>query len=195
MNTLLNLAKAIDGNYASGIAKCIQLVNGTERFDSDILFQNYLQHWMYKYDSALHVVAAGHNAEGVQSLLKLGLSVNDKKNRRMATPLHYAADAVVDAQTYSEERQRDTLVQLLKGEADIDAADKNGATPIMRAVRCRAIVAVDILMRYGADLTIKNNKGSNLMKLAMVGSGRGGSGSVIAKANQAKIILLLKGRI
>ena len=75
-----------------------------------------------------------------------------------------------------------TIRCLFKAGAEIDAQDKNGATPLHRAVRTRCATAVRCLMEAGADATLRNKPGSTAFHLAVQNTGRGGSGSEKAKA-------------
>src|SRR4029079_4483947 len=77
---------------------------------------------------------------------------------------------------------------LLDGGADIHAQDKNGATPLHRAVRTRCAAAVQCLLKAGADPEVKNKPGSTPLHLAVQNTGRGGSGSAEAIAAQRRII-------
>jgi ankyrin repeat protein len=78
----------------------------------------------------------------------------------------------------------------LKAGAEIDAQDKNGATPLHRAVRTRCAAAVECLLEAGADATFKNKPGSTAFHLAVQNTGRGGSGADIARSAQREIIRL-----
>ena len=77
---------------------------------------------------------------------------------------------------------------LLKAGADIRAQDKNGATPLHRAVRTRCAAAVECLLDAGSDATIQNKPGSTPFHLAVQNTGRGGSGAEKARTAQREII-------
>lgn len=77
---------------------------------------------------------------------------------------------------------------LLKAGSNIDAQDKNGATPLHRAVRTRCADAVKCLLEAGADPTIRNKPGSTAFHLAVQNTGRGGSGSEKARTAQREIL-------
>ena len=66
--------------------------------------------------------------------------------------------------------------------------DKSGVAPLHRAVRTRCAAAVKALLDSGADARAVNRKGSTPMLLATQSTGRGGTGSVAAKAQQAEIL-------
>jgi hypothetical protein len=89
-------------------------------------------------------------------------------------------------------RQAATIARLIESGADPDALDKSGVTPLHRAVRTRCAAAVKALLDHGADVQRRNNSGSTPMLLATVNSGRGGTGSPEAKAQQVEIIRLLE---
>jgi hypothetical protein len=91
---------------------------------------------------------------------------------------------------WNEKNQVAMIRLLLKAGAEIDAQDKNGATPLHRAVRTRCAAAVKCLLDAGADATLKNKPGSTAFHLAVQNTGRGGSGADIAKSAQREIIEL-----
>lgn len=152
------------------------------------LLATEIAHWIYKGDTALHVAAAGHRAEIVKLLLAAGADVKAAKNHRHAQPLHYAADGYLENPAWNAERQVATLHLLLEAGADVHAQDKNGATPLHRAVRTRCAAAAKALLDAGADATIRNKPGSTPFHLAVQNTGRGGSGAVKAMVAQREII-------
>jgi hypothetical protein len=64
-------------------------------------------------------------------------------------------------------------------------------TPLHRAVRNRCSAAVDTLLKAGADPRLENDSGSTASDLAEWTTGRGGTGSAAAKAEQEIITDLL----
>ncbi len=72
--------------------------------------------------------------------------------------------------------------------ADINAQDKNGASPLHRAVRTRCAAAVKYLLARGSDATLRNKPGSTPFHLAVQNTGRGGTGAEAAKTAQRQII-------
>ncbi len=116
-----------------------------------------LPHWIYAGDSALHVAAAGYRVEIAKLLLDAGADCRAAKNHRKSQPLHYAADGCPGSEFWDSKRQVRMLELLLDSGADIHARDKNGATPLHRAVRTRCAEAVKILLDSGADATFKTN--------------------------------------
>ena len=87
--------------------------------------------------------------------------------------------------------QCDVIMLLIASGADPNAAAAGGVTPLHRAVRNRCSAAVEALLRAGADPRLPNDSGSTARDLAMVTTGRGGSGSAEAKAEQRIILDLL----
>jgi ankyrin repeat protein len=146
-----------------------------------------LPHWIYVGDTSLHVAAAGYRVEIAMLLLAAGADVNAAGKHRGGRPLHYAADGSPERDA---KRQVAMLRLLLDAGADIHAQDKNGATPLHRAVRTRCAEAVKYLLKAGADATIRNKPGSTAFHLAVQNTGRGGSGAERAKAAQREIIRL-----
>jgi hypothetical protein len=154
-------------------------------------FFEELHHQIYCGDTALHIAAAAFEPMIVGDLVRRGSDVGIE-NRRGARPLHYAMDGVPGGARWNPATQRETVERLLELGADPDAPDKNGTPPLLRAVRNRCASAVDALLVAGADPHAMNKKGSTAMQLAQVTSGRGGSGSPEALAQQEAIIRLLR---
>jgi ankyrin repeat protein len=75
--------------------------------------------------------------------------------------------------------------------ADPNAADKSGVTPLHRAVRTRCAAAVRVLLANGADPLRTNGSGTTSLRLAVLNTGRGGSGTAAAKEQQREIVRLL----
>jgi ankyrin repeat protein len=123
-------------------------------------------------------------------LLAAGANVH-AKNRRGAEPLHYAADGLPGSRAWNPQAQKAIIACLILAGADPNAVDRNGATPLHRAVRTRCAAAVQALLEGGANLRATNNSGSTPMLLATRNTGRGGAGSVEAKAQQEQIVRLL----
>jgi len=157
-------------------------VAGEERHESRIA------HWIYAGDSALHVAAAGYRVEMAKMLLDVGADFGSAKNRRFSQPLHYAADGYLKSPFWNATRQVAMIRLLLKAGASIDAQDKNGATPLHRAVRTRCAAAVKCFLEAGADPTIRNRPGSTPFHLAAQNTGRGGTGSEHARVAQREIL-------
>jgi ankyrin repeat protein len=152
------------------------------------LLATEIAHWIYAGDTALHAAAAGHRVEIAKLLLAAGADVNAVGKHRHSQPLHYAADGYLENPAWSAERQVATIRLLLGAGADLHAQDKNGATPLHRAVRTRCAAAVRCLLEADSDATLRNKPGSTPFHLAVQNTGRGGSGAEKAKAAQHEII-------
>jgi ankyrin repeat protein len=114
------------------------------------------------------------------------------KNRRGAAAIHYAVDGIPGSPYWNPRAQAATVARLIEAGADANALDNNGTTPLHRAVRNRCAAAVRALLDGGADARSRNKSGSTPMQLAVQNTGRGGSGSPEAKAQQTEIIRLLE---
>lgn len=152
------------------------------------LYKSKILHWTYVGDTALHLAAAGHRVEIVRLLLAAGADPHAAGNHRRSTPFHYAADGQLNNLAWNADRQVSTLRCLLDAGADIHAQDKNGATALHRAVRTRCAAAVRLLLKSGADPRQKNKPGSTPFHLAVQNTGRGGSGTALARSAQREII-------
>jgi len=90
--------------------------------------------------TTLHFAAAAGWAEVVSLLLRQGADANAHGGVTRATPLHMAA-----RRGFAE-----TARALLDLGAAVDAPDRNGVTPLGRAVRCRKHTVAALLVERGA---------------------------------------------
>lgn len=172
-----------------GLATTIAAAGAT-RAQATPHFLTAIGHYVYAGDTALHIAAAAHAPDVVRRLLALGADPA-ARNRRGATPLHYAADARPGVSGWDAAAQADTIACLTAAIGNPDLPDRSGVTPLHRAVRTRGAMAVVALLEAGADPRRPNGNGSNAHDLASRATGRSGSGSPEAKAQQAEIMRLL----
>lgn len=163
---------------------------GASRAAAAAHFIDEIAHHVYAGDTALHVAAAAYRAALVGELVAAGAAV-DAANRRRQQPLHYAVDGGPGLPHWDPEAQAATIGALIDAGADPDAVDRGGVTPLHRAVRNRCAAAVRTLLAHGADPRRPNGNGSTAMQLARLTTGRGGTGSADARAQQAEIVQLL----
>ena len=163
---------------------------GATRAVAKAYFLDAIMHYLYAGDTALHIAAAAYRAEIARKLIAQGADVG-ARNRRGAQPLHYATDGGPGSPTWNPRAQAATIACLIEAGADPNAADLGGTTPLHRAVRNRCAAAVAALLEGGADVRRKNKRGSTTPQLATRTTGRGGTGSADAKAQQAEIVHLL----
>jgi hypothetical protein len=147
-----------------------------------------IQHYAYEGDTALHMAAAAHDKSLAAELIALGADVR-ARNRRGQEPLHYAADGGPSA---NAQAQAAVIAALIAAGADPKAVDKGGVSPLHRAIRNRRAAAVKALLDLGADPFAPNGSGSTPLTLATLTTGKSGSGSPRARAEQAEILLLLE---
>src|SRR3954467_9040373 len=83
-----------------------------------------IRHYIYAGDTALHVVAAAHRPDMARRLIALGADLA-ARNRRGATPLHYAADGIPGWSGWDPERQAEVISCLVQAGADPNSADKS----------------------------------------------------------------------
>jgi len=160
----------------------------TSRISKPRLYQSGIFHWLYVGDTAFHLAAAGHRVGLTRLLLASGANPNANANHRASTPLHYASDGYVIVPAWDARKQAATIRCLVDAGANINLQDKNGATPLHRAVRTRCAAAVRFLLRSGSDPFLKNKSGSTPFHLAVQNTGRGGSGNAVAVTAQRKNI-------
>jgi len=181
---------AILDDDAGAVASFLQADAGlaTRLIRTAKLYDSRIFHWIYVGDTLLHLAAAGYRVETIRLLLASGADANAAENHRGSTPLHYAADGFVTGPGWDAQHQVETIRCLLNKGADIHVQDRNGATPLHRAVRSRCAAAVNFLLDAGADPAIRNKPGSTAFHLAAQNTGRGGSGSEKARTAQREIL-------
>jgi Ankyrin repeats (many copies) len=162
---------------------------GATRQRSSTFFFTNIAHYLYAGDTALHMAAAAFRRPVSEALVAHGADVH-ARNRRGAEPLHYAADA----NRFEPAAQAETVAYLLSIGADPNALNKDGVAPLHRAVRTRSLAAVRALLDGGANPRLPNSAGSTPLHLAVQTTGRGGSGSSLAREQQAAIVRLLLER-
>ena len=184
------LFTAIVENDAGAVKRLLQADTGlTKRpVETAKLYNSGIFHWIYVGDTALHLAAAGYRVEIVQLLLAAGADPNAAENMRRSSPVHYAADGFITGPAWEPNRQVETLRCLVENGGNIHLQDKNGATPLHRAVRTRSAAAVKFLLQAGSEPTARNKPGSTPFHLAVQNTGRGGSGELAAIEGQREII-------
>jgi hypothetical protein len=188
---LMNLVRAIVDRDAGAVARLLAESGSLATASFEPYFLGKVGRYIYAGDTALHVAAAGCRLDFVERLISAGADVR-ARNRRKAEPLHGAAAGVPGSPNWDPHAQAATIACLIAAGADPNAPDQGGATPLHKAVRTRCAAAVKALIDGGADPSRKNEGGSTPLRLAKVNSGRGGSGSPEAKAEQQEILRLLE---
>jgi hypothetical protein len=146
---------------------------------------------VYEGDTALHAAGFSYDPEMARDLITRGADIR-ARNRRGAEPLHAAVIGVPGSAGWNPTCQRDAVLYLIEAGADPNAAAAGGVTPLHRAVRNRCSAAVEALLLAGADPRLQNDRGSTASDLARWTTGRGGTGSAAARAEQRIIIELLE---
>jgi hypothetical protein len=173
------------------LAKFKATVVGATRQTAAEFWIEEIGHYLYKGDTALHVAAAAYDATMASQLLEKGADVR-AKNRRGAEPLHYAADGQPASQRWNPVAQAETVRRLIRFGADPNCVDQSGVAPLHRAIRTRCAAAVLALLEGGADPKKPNKNGSTPKILALLNTGRGGSGTPENKTQQREILEILQ---
>ncbi|HEY4453417.1 MAG TPA: ankyrin repeat domain-containing protein [Pseudonocardiaceae bacterium] len=170
---------------ASLVAAPSSLVTARLPRADEVFIEGHVQ--VYEGDTALHAAAFAYDVETARNLLARGADIR-ARNRRGAEPLHAATAGGPGSPTWNPSGQRAIIEFLVGAGADPNATALGGVTPLHRAVRNRCSAAVETLLRLGADPRLANDHGSTPADLARWTTGRGGTGSDAAKAEQQVII-------
>ena len=164
--------------------------HGATRQAAKQYFFDQILHYMHEGDTALHIAAAACQTHIAEELIARGADVH-ARNRRGSEPLHYAVDGGPSLPAWNPSAQTKIIARLIRAGADPNAVDKSGVAPLHRAVRNRSAAAVRALIDGAADPRAPNRNGSTPLILATRNTGRGGSGSAEAKAQQEEILHIL----
>ncbi|MEI9942252.1 MAG: ankyrin repeat domain-containing protein [Pseudomonadota bacterium] len=150
-----------------------------------------IPHQLYAGDIPLHLAAAALKPAVAQLLLESGSDAN-AKNRRAATPLHYACDARPSSSGIWDPIAQVSVIDILvEHGAALDNADQGGTTPLHRAVRARSPGAVRRLLALGARTDCRlRARGSTPLHLAAQSTGASGTAGTLDSA--LEIIELLR---
>jgi hypothetical protein len=170
------------------------VVVGATRGSSSEFFLDGCAAYVYAGHTALHVAAAAYEVDVARALVAAGADIR-ARNRRGAEPLHEAVNGEPGSPRWDPSRQAAMVAYLIDAGADPDATAAGGVTPLHRAVRNRCSAAVRVLLDRGADPRRPNDAGSTAITLAGQTTGRGGTGSAEAKAEQAEIVALLSAAL
>jgi ankyrin repeat protein len=173
------------------LARARRMAKGATRQAAKPYFLDEIGHYVCEGDTALHIAAAAHSVEIVRELIALGADLR-ARNRLGTEALHLAAVGQPGSHRWNPQAQAATIALLIEADADPNTTNKNGTAPLHRAVRTRCAAAVEALLAGGADPQLKTRNGSTPMMLAEQTTGRGGSGSPEAKAQQREILRLLR---
>jgi len=173
------------------LARAGFVIKGATRQQAKAYFLDDIGHYVYAGDTALHMAAGGYRTAIARRLITRGSDVR-ARNRLGAEPLHLAAMGMPGAHHWYPSAQAATIDFLIEAGADPNATDKSGVAALHRAVRTRCAAAVVALLAGGADPRRTNRSGSTPMMLAEMTTGRGGSGSAEAKAQQQEIVEVLR---
>jgi ankyrin repeat protein len=149
-----------------------------------------IPHQLYVGDTPLHLAAAALQVKIAELLLKSGADAN-AENRRRATPLHYACDPRPKlGGNWDPQKQADLIVLLVQHGANLQQADRGGASALHRAVRARSPAAVRELLRAGARVDAQLDKGGST-PLHLAVQSTDASGTAGAHSEQLEIIDML----
>jgi ankyrin repeat protein len=197
---LMSLVRAIAADDAAAALRLLaaspalaraRFEQGAMRHGAKVFLLDDIGHYIYAGHTALHVAAGAYRHAIARKLITAGADVR-ARNRRGAEPLHAAAMGMPGSSWWNPPAQAATIACLIEAGADPNATDMSGVAPLHRAVRTRCAAAVAALLAGGADVRRKNKNGSTPMLLATQTTGRGGSGSPEAKAQQEEIVHLLE---
>ena len=172
----------------------VQLLKKSPELSRGRVAQDHLvetiPHWLYVGDTPLHLAAAALQVTAAKLLLENGADAN-AENRRGATPLLYVCDPrPMSGGTWDQQKQAELIGLLIQHGAKLQQVDRGGASALHRAVRARSPAAVRELLKAGARVDARLNKGgSTPLHLAVQSTGAGGTAGALSE--QLEIIGLL----
>ncbi len=183
-----NIVDAVVSNNIDEVRELIAGDSGlvNRGFPEQFMLES-IAHWIYAGDTLLHLASAAHRSEMVGLLIAAGADVG-ARSRRKAQPPHYAADGYPLLARWNPSEQVRSACLLLDAGAAPDGVAANGATPLHRAVRTRSADMVRCLLDAGAAADARNKSGSAAFNLAVQDTGRGGSGTEVARQAQQDIV-------
>lgn len=113
--------------------------------------------------TSLHLAASKNDASQVKRSLSLGADVNVKSPKLSWTPLHYAADKNLADSHF------DTIEELLKRGADVNAQDEEGNTPLNLIMERASTRIIKLFLDHKADVNLKNHRYVSPWKKAIKG--------------------------
>lgn len=116
-----------------------------------------------EYNLKYPLIDAGASADvsRVRQLLKQGANPNQKDAHGRTALWWIGGTEFVDLDWV-----RDTIILLVKHGANINAADKDGMTPLMVAAQHKRLMALKTLLNLGANITKKDKKGRTALDWA-----------------------------
>ena len=165
-------------------------VDGATRRAASAHYLHAIEHYVYVGDTALHIAAAAYQKDIVENLIALGADVR-ARNRRGAEPS--TTPPTVDrvrVHGIRKRKRRQSPAQLGLAPTQMlwtTAASLLCTAPCVRVARrpCRPF------SRLARIILAKNKSGATPLRLAIQNTGRGGSGSAEAKAQQQEVRRLL----
>lgn len=164
---------------------------GATRNAEQPYFLAEISRYIFAGDTALHIAAAGYQTKLALRLLEAGANVS-ARNRLGNQSIHAAAQGNPRSPLWNPEAQTAAILALIEAGADPNAVNRRGVSPLHIAVRTRCAAAAGALLNSGADPRLRNKNGSDAMLLATMNTGRGGTGSAEAKAEQKQILRMLQ---
>uniref|UniRef100_A0A8C2ZIW7 Ankyrin repeat domain 61 n=1 Tax=Cyclopterus lumpus TaxID=8103 RepID=A0A8C2ZIW7_CYCLU len=113
----------------------------------------------------LHMAAGILHKDIMASLIEEGADMNMAVKPSGNTPLHLAAVAISMKNTKTLEDDMSCISELLEQEAEANAVNKAGLTPLQEACRMGNKELVDVLLRYGANIKRLSKAGENCLFL------------------------------
>jgi ankyrin repeat protein len=107
--------------------------------------------------SPIHIAAEEGEYQVVKALLIRGIP-HDFQDNSGKTALHYAAECY-------DERAVNVINILSEHQANLDARDNLGWTPLMNAAHHARLAVASRLLELGADVSAKNNQGQTVLHL------------------------------
>lgn len=136
----------------------------------------------------LHYAASTLQFKIIQLLLKENFDTN-RKNNCFESAIHIVSNLRI----CDYDSQKDVLTILLEAGANTNDKDWNNVSALHKAVRARSVIAVELLVKYGADVNVVDNRGSTPLRRAVTNTGAGNTKGRLNEAFQIAQSLLEAG--
>ncbi len=120
---------------------------------------------LYNNDSALMIATKNNNKNLTLILLEHGANPNLQDLSGSTALIHAIQHNIYNNNNTDEKANIEIVKEIIKNKADLDIQDRFGNTALIYAVKQDCEHLIDILIKAGADINIKNNEDEDALTL------------------------------